>query len=292
MEALAASRLIAQGNSGKRRNVPRTIYNSSSMNLGLKDRVALVAASSQGIGRATAEAFAAEGCRIAMCARNQQTLQAAADEIRRQHNCEVLAEAFDVTDAAAVSRFVAAVAEKFGGVDICVTNAGGPPAKGFLSASLEEWQRALELNFLSTVYFAREVIPHMQRKRWGRIITLTSITTKQPVTDLVLSNAVRAAVVGLVKSLANEFGKDGILVNNVGPGFTATDRLKELATARSSASGKSEQEIFAGWAADAPLKRLGEPREVAETIVWLASERASYITGQTVLVDGGMYKGL
>jgi 3-oxoacyl-[acyl-carrier protein] reductase len=204
----------------------------------------------------------------------------------------VLAEAFDVTDAGVVSRFVAAVAEKFGSVDICVTNAGGPPAKGFLAASLEEWQRALEMNFLSTVYFAREVIPYMQRKRWGRIITLTSITTKQPVTDLVLSNAVRAAVVGLVKSLANEFGKDGILVNNVGPGFTATDRLKELATTRAAASGGSEREIFDGWAADAPLKRLGEPREVAETIVWLASERASYITGQTLLVDGGMYKGL
>jgi len=276
----------------KRSAGPRTVYNSSFMNLGLKDRVALVAASSQGIGRATAEAFAAEGCRVAMCARNQQTLQTAAAKIRKQYATEVFAEAFDVTDAAAVSRFVAAVAEKFGGVDICVTNAGGPPAKGFLAATLEEWQRALELNFLSTVYFAREVIPHMQRKRWGRILTLTSITTKQPVTDLVLSNAVRAAVVGLVKSLANEFGKDGILVNNVGPGFTATDRLKELATARASASGKSEQEIFDGWASDAPLKRLGEPREVAETIVWLASERASYITGQTVLVDGGMYKGL
>ena len=132
----------------------------------------------------------------------------------------------------------------------------------------------------------------MQRKRWGRILTLTSITTKQPVTDLVLSNAVRAAVVGLVKSLANEFGKDGILVNNVGPGFTATDRQKELAKARASSLGKTEQEISDGWAADAPLRRLGEPREVAETIVWLASERASYITGQTVLVDGGMYKGL
>jgi 3-oxoacyl-[acyl-carrier protein] reductase len=262
------------------------------MNLGLKDRVAIIAASSQGIGRATAEAFAAEGCRVAMCSRNQQTLQAAAEKIRKQYKADVLAQACDVTDAGAVSRFVAAVAEKFGSVDICVTNAGGPPAKGFLAATLEEWQRALELNFLSTVYFAREVIPHMQRKHWGRILTLTSITTKQPVADLVLSNAVRAAVVGLVKSLANEFGKDGILVNNVAPGFTATDRLKELAKARASASGKSEQEIFDGWAADAPLQRLGDPREVAETIVWLASERASYITGQTVLVDGGMYKGL
>lgn len=262
------------------------------MDLGLKNRVALVAASSQGIGLATAEAFAAEGCRLAMCARNPQTLEAAAGKIRKRHHAEVIAEACDVTNAAVVARFVATVAAKFGSVDICVTNAGGPPAKGFLAATLEDWQRALDANFLSTVYFAREVIPHMQRKHWGRIITITSITTKQPVADLVLSNAVRAAVVGLVKSLANEFGKDGILVNNVGPGYTATDRLKELAKVRSSASGKTEQEIFDAWAADAPLQRLGEPREVAETIVWLASDRASYVTGQTVLVDGGMYKGL
>lgn len=274
---------------------PRNIYNApihNAMDLGIKGRVAIVAASSQGIGLATAEAFAAEGCQVAMCARNRETLEAAAEKIRKQHLAEVVAEAFDVTNRAAVRRFVTTVGAKFGGVDICVTNAGGPPAKGFLSASLEDWQKAIDANFLSTVHFAREVIPLMQRKKWGRIITITSITTKQPVNDLVLSNAVRAAVVGLVKSLANEFGKDGILVNNVGPGFTATDRLKELAKARSAASGKSEQQLLETWAEDAPLKRLGEPRELAETIVWLASERASYITGQTVLVDGGMYKGL
>ncbi len=262
------------------------------MDLGLKNRVALVAASSQGLGLATAEAFATEGCRVAMCSRNPQTLEAAAAKIRKQHGAEVLAQPLDVADAAAVAHFVATVAAKFGAVDICVTNAGGPPAKGFLATTLDDWQRAIELNFLSTVYFAREVIPHMQRNHWGRIITITSITTKQPVADLVLSNAVRAAVVGLVKSLANEFGKDGILVNNVGPGFTATDRLKELAKARSLGTGKDEQEILEAWAADAPLKRLGDPRELAETIVWLASERASYVTGQTLLVDGGMYKGL
>ncbi len=262
------------------------------MDLGLQSRVALVAASSQGIGLATAEALAAEGCRIAMCARNQSSLTAAADKIKKRYNAEVLAEICDVTDAAAVEHFVAAVAGRFGGVDICVTNAGGPPAKGFLSTTPDDWRRAIEANFLSAVHFARQVIPHMQRKRWGRIITITSLTTKQPVADLVLSNAVRTAVVGLVKSLANEFGKDGILVNNVGPGFTATERLRELAKSRSVASGKTEQEIFDGWAADAPLKRLGEPREIADAIVWLASERASYVTGQTLLVDGGMYKGL
>ena len=272
--------------------VVASLYNPNFMDLGLKGRVAIVAASSQGIGRATAEGFAAEGCRVAMCARNRATLEQAADKIRAQYSTEVFAEALDVTDVDAVHRFVAQVATKFGKVDICVTNAGGPPAKGFLAATIEDWRKAVDLNFLSTMYFAREVIPHMQRQHWGRVITLTSISTKQPVADLVLSNAVRAAVVGLVKSLANEFGKDGILVNNVGPGYTATDRLKELAKSRSATQAKSEKEIFEAWAADTPLKRLGNPKEVADTIVWLASERASYVTGQTILVDGGLYKGL
>ena len=262
------------------------------METGLKGRVAIVAASSQGIGLSTAEAFATEGCRVAMCARNGQKLEAAAEKIRKQSRVDVFTQAFDVTETRAVHDFVEAVVQKFGSVDVCVTNAGGPPAKGFLAASTEEWRKAVDANFLSTVYFAREVIPHMQRQRWGRIITLTSISTKQPVPDLVLSNAVRAAVVGLVKSLSNEFGKDGITVNNVGPGYTATDRLKELARVRSAAQGKSEDEIFAAWANDAALKRVAEPREVADAIVWLASDRASYITGQTILVDGGAYKGL
>ena len=252
----------------------------------------MVAASSQGIGRATAEAFAAEGCRVAMCARNREALNTAAEKIRSQYQTEVLAEPFDVTDPTAVRDFVNAVVQKFGSADICVTNAGGPPAKGFLATTIEEWKRAVDLNFMSVVYFAHQVIPHMQKKKWGRILTITSVSTKQPVPDLVYSNAVRAAVVGLVKSLANEFGKDSILVNNVGPGYTATERLKELARSRAKASGKTEKEILEGFAADAPLKRLGDPRELADTIVWLASERASYITGQTILVDGGVYKGL
>src|SRR5262252_7463999 len=262
------------------------------MDLGIKGRVALVAASSQGIGLATAEAFAAEGCKVAMCARNIKTLHTAADRIRKQHSADVLAEAFDVTDATAVSRFVSEIATQFGSVDICVTNAGGPPAKGFMAASLEDWRKAIEANFLSTVYFAREVIPHMQRNKWGRIITITSITTKQPVTDLVLSNAVRAAVVGLVKSLSNEFGKDGILVNNVAPGYTATERLQELAGVRALAAGTSPEEIYRSWAAETPVGRLGQPGEIADLILWLASERAAYVTGQTVLADGGIYPGL
>ncbi len=262
------------------------------MDSGLKNRVAVVAASSQGIGRAAAEAFAAEGCKVAMCARNAERLHQAAEQIRKQHDAEVLASPLDVTDPAAVRTFVAETVATFGSVDICVTNAGGPPAKGFLAATLDDWRNAIDANFLSAVYFAREVIPHMQRKRWGRIITLTSITTKQPVPDLVLSNAVRAAAVGLVKSLANEFGKEGILVNNVGPGYTATDRLKELANTRATAYGKTTEEVLNGFSVDVPLKRLGDPKEIADVIVWLASDRASYVTGQTILVDGGAYKGL
>ena len=262
------------------------------METGLRDRVAIVAASSQGIGRAAAQAFAAEGCRLAMCARKRPALQQAAEKIQQQYNVPVLAEAFDVTDAGAVRDFVKSVVARFGSVDICVTNAGGPPAKGFLATSHDDWRQALDQNFLSTVYFAHEVIPHMQAKHWGRIITITSITTKQPVPDLVLSNAVRTAVVGLVKSLANEFGKDGILVNNVAPGYTATDRLKDLARSRSAATHQSEKDIYEGWGKDSALKRVGLPEEVADTIVWLASERASFVTGQTILVDGGAYKGL
>jgi 3-oxoacyl-[acyl-carrier protein] reductase len=270
----------------------RRAHSNFILETGLKNRVAIVAASSQGIGRATAEAFAAEGCRVAMCSRNREALNTAAEKIRSQYRTEVLAEPFDVTDHGAVRDFVNAVVQKFGSADICVTNAGGPPAKGFLATTIDEWKRAVDVNFMSVVYFAHQVIPHMQKKKWGRILTITSVSTKQPVPDLVYSNAVRAAVVGLVKSLANEFGKDGILVNNVGPGYTATDRLKELARSRAKASGKTENEVLDGFAADAPMKRLGDPRELADTIVWLASERASYITGQTILVDGGVYKGL
>ncbi len=262
------------------------------METGLRNRAVIVAASSTGMGRATAEAFAAEGARVAMCARNPETLEATAGEIRKKYQAEVFTRPLDVTDASAVHLFVEAVAKKFGRVDVCVANAGGPPAKNFLSLAPEEWQKAVELNFLSVVSFARAVIPYMQKNQWGRFLTITSVSVKQPIADLVLSNAVRASVVGLVKSLANEFGKDGILVNNVAPGYTATERLKELAGTRALAAGVGEKEIYERWAADVPVRRLGRPEEIADTIVWLASDRASYITGQTILVDGGIYKGL
>ena len=262
------------------------------METGLRDRVAIVAASSQGLGRAVAERLAAEGCHVALCARTAKTLEEVSAAIRQQHKVEVVPGVFDVTDTAAVQHFVSAVAAKFGRIDICVTNAGGPPAKNFLSASMDDWRRAVELNLLSTVAFCQAVIPHMQRQHWGRIITITSVSVKQPIADLILSNSVRSAVVGLVKSLSNEFGKDGILVNNVGPGYTATERLKSLAATRALAAGVSAEEMMGRFAATTALQRIGEPREFADAVVFLASERASYITGQTLLVDGGAYKGL
>lgn len=262
------------------------------MDLGLRNRSVIVAASSEGIARAAAEKFAAEGARLAMCSRDGEKLGKAVDEIRARCAVDVIAEPVDVTDEAAVQRFVEHVGETFGGVDVCVTNAGGPPAKMFLETTTEEWQRAAEMNLMSIVHMARAVIPYMQRKKWGRIVTITSVSVRQPVGDLVYSNAVRAGVLGLVKSLSNEFGKDGITVNNVAPGYTATARLIELVAKRAGALGVSEKEYFEQLGADAPLKRVGQPEEVADAIVWLASERASYITGQTLLVDGGLYKGL
>jgi 3-oxoacyl-[acyl-carrier protein] reductase len=262
------------------------------MDLGLKGRGVIVAASSQGIGLATAEAFAREGAQVAMCARNESTLRQAAEKIRSETGAEVFAEALDVTDGARVQPFVDAAAKRFGRIDVCVANAGGPPAKNFLSISPDEWRKAVDLNFLSVVHLAKAVIPYMQRHRWGRIVTITSVSVKQPVPELIMSNAVRAAVVGLVKSLSNEFGKDGILVNNVAPGYTATERLQELAGVRALAAGTSPDEIYQQWTAEIPLRRLGHPKDIADVILWLASERAAYVTGQTVLADGGIYRGL
>lgn len=262
------------------------------MDLGLKGRGVIVAASSQGIGRATAELFAREGAQVAMCARTEAPLRAAAEQIRAATGAEIYAEPVDVTDSAAVQRFAENVAKHFGRIDVCVTNAGGPPAKNFLSIQSDEWRKAIDMNFMSIVHLAKAVIPYMQRHRWGRIITITSVSVRQPISELIMSNSVRAGVMGLVKSLSNEFGKDGILVNNVGPGYTATERLQELSSVRALASGTTVESIYDQWAAETPVRRLGQPNEIADAIVWLASERASYITGQTLLVDGGIYRGL
>lgn len=259
---------------------------------GLKGRVAIVAASSQGIGRAAALGFAAEGADVALCARNPGALEAVAEEIRHTYGVKVYTDAFDVADDARVRRFVTDARKLFGRIDICVTNAGGPPAKPFAETTMEEWDRAFELNLRSIVSFAHAALPFMQERSWGRLIAITSITVKQPVPELVLSNAIRSGVPGLVRSLATQYGPSNITVNNVGPGYTATERVRELAEAGAKSKGGTAEEYEAGITKDIPLRRYARPDEVADAIVWLASERASYITGQTILVDGGAYRGI
>lgn len=262
------------------------------METGLKGRVALISGASQGLGRATATAFAAEGAHLALCARNITALEQLAGDLRKRFGVDVHYESCDVHNRSAVEEFVRKSHEIFGRIDVCVTNAGGPPARHFLDTTQAEWEDAFALNLRSAVDFARTVIPHMEKQRWGRIITISSVTVKQPQPQLVLSNTIRAGIMGLVRSLANEFGKGGITANNVAPGYTATARLLELVERRAAATGKSNEEIEQAWIDQIPLGRLGKPEEIADAVVWLASERASFVTGQTILVDGGMYQGL
>jgi 3-oxoacyl-[acyl-carrier protein] reductase len=243
------------------------------MDLGLKDRVAIVAASSQGLGKAVALGLAAEGAKLALCARG-------ADELHRtaaQVPTEVLAETVDVTDESQVQKFVDQALHKFGRIDICVTNCGGPPAKKFPETSTADWRTAVDLSFMSTLYFARAVLPHMRERQWGRFLTISSVSVLQPVDGLILSTAVRSAVRGLVKALSNEYAPYNVLVNNVCPGYTATERLKELKM---------------DFGSQIPLGRVATPEEFANLVVFLASERASYITGVSIPIDGGWAKAL
>ncbi len=262
------------------------------MDLGLAGRVAIVAAASRGLGRATAEELAREGAQVAICARTAKELAATAAAIEKQTGRTVFWQALNVAESPAVERFIEDVDRQFGRIDICVTNAGGPPAKQFLEISLDEWRAAADQMLLSAIYFARGVLPRMQRQRWGRLITITSITVKRPLENLMLSNSIRAAVAGLAKTLANEFGPFGITVNNVCPGHTLTQRVEELAAIQGRARGLSREQMIEKWAAEVPLRRLGRPEEFAAVVAFLASERASYINGASIAIDGGRVEGL
>ncbi len=262
------------------------------MNLGIKDRVAIVAASSKGLGKATALGLAEEGVKLTICSRDKDTLLKTAEEIRSQTNVDVLAVTCDVSKTDEVKNVVNETINKYDRVDILVNNAGGPPLGAFLDFSLEDWQKAIELNLFSAITFSNEVIPHMKENKWGRIINITSYAVKQPVNGLMLSNTVRAGIVGLAKTLSNEFGSDNILVNNICPGRIFTDRITFLANERAKSEGKSFDQVISDMGSDVPLGRTGKPQELASLAVFLASERASYITGTTIQVDGGLTKGL
>ena len=262
------------------------------MDLGIKDRVAIVAASSKGLGKATAIELAKEGSHLTICARDKEVLEKTADEIRSETGVEVLPISADVSKTDEIKKVVAETLNKYSKVDILINNAGGPPTGGFLDFSLDEWQKAVELNLFSAITFSNEVIPYMQKNKWGRIVNITSYAVKQPVEGLLLSNTVRAGIIGLAKSLSNEFGKDNILVNNICPGRIYTDRIIFLANDRAQKEGKSFDEVIEHMGVDVPVGRIGKPEELAALAVFLASERASYITGTSIQVDGGLTKSL
>jgi len=262
------------------------------MDLGLKNRVALVAAASRGLGRAVAEELATEGASLIICSRKTETIERVADEIKDSADVEVLGIAADVSKPGDVARVVNAGIERFGRIDILVTNAGGPPAGQFESFTLEQWESATRLLLHSAVEFARHVLPGMKERRWGRILNITSIAVKQPVDNLILSNSLRAAVTGFARTLANEVAGFGVTVNNLMPGYTRTERVEELARMMSEKQGITPAEFVARWEQEIPMRRIGEPREFAALAAFLVSERASYITGTSIPVDGGWIKAL
>jgi 3-oxoacyl-[acyl-carrier protein] reductase len=257
------------------------------MDLGLAGKVALVAASSRGLGRAVAEELAREGASLVLCARGEDGLQKTAEQIRANSGVRVEAVAADLGTADGVTRVVETAMRAFGRVDVLVTNSGGPPAGPFENHSAEAWQEAVRQNLYSVVELTRAVLPGMKERRWGRIVNVTSIAVKQPVDNLILSNSVRAAVTGFARTLANEVATFGITVNNVMPGYTLTQRVDELATKNAALKGTSVEAERAVWERQIPMGRLGEPREFAAMVAFLASERASYTTGASIAVDGG-----
>ncbi|MDT8367625.1 MAG: SDR family oxidoreductase [Longimicrobiales bacterium] len=262
------------------------------MDFGLEGRVALVAAASRGLGRAIADELAAEGCDLVICARSEGPLEAARAAIEEASGRRVVARPTDVAVAAEVHALVDFALDTFGGVDVLVTNGGGPPPGGLDAHDLDAWRAGSAVTLESVIGLVKGVLPGMRERGWGRILNVTSIAVKQPVEGLLLSNALRAAVTGFARTLANEVAAEGITVNNLMPGYTRTERLDELADHIAATKGGSPADAFDAWAAQVPMGRVGEPREFAALAAFLASERARYITGQSIAVDGGWIRSL
>ena len=256
------------------------------MDMGIRGKAALVTAASKGMGKATAMGLAAEGARVLMCARTEADIKAAADEVRAKTGAEVIGMVADVTKKEDVERLVKRAEEAFGGVDILVANAGGPPRGDLDQMTDEQWYGAFETTVLFVVRLIRGVVPSMKKKKWGRILTIQSVSVKQPVPGLLLSNAVRPGTAGLVKTLSEELGKHNITINVVCPGKILTDRL--LGGVKQ--SGLSRDDFVTQAGQDVPLGRVGTAEEFANVMVFLASERASYVTGTAIQVDGGLIR--
>lgn len=262
------------------------------MDLGLEGKAAVVLASSQGIGRATARTLAREGCKVAMCARGAAALEAAAQEIRAATGATILARPLDVEKRAPMREFVRHVVKEFGTIHVLVTNGGGPPSGKPLDFSDDQWDDAVNSTLMVAVNWTREVAPILVAQKWGRIVHLTSTSVKQPIDGLILSNTMRVGVVGFAKTMSRELAPHNVLVNVVCPGFTDTERLKALTRARAQEARTPPEEIARRMTAEIPLGRIAEPEEIADVVAFLASERASFLTGATIQVDGGATRGL
>lgn len=262
------------------------------MDLGLEGKVAAVGGASTGLGKAVAWALAREGARLAICARGAEQLERTRIAIQRASDREVLAFAADLATETGPNEFVEATAKHFGRLDVLVCNAGGPPPTILANTAPDAWQEALELSLLSTIRLVQAAIPYMRREQWGRVICLTSVSVKSPLPGMILSNTARPGVLGFAKTVATEFAHDGITVNVVCPGYMATDRVTELAEERAKGSDRSADDVMAEIVADIPAGRMGDPKELGDLVAFLASERAAYITGTAIQIDGGYVQGL
>jgi 3-oxoacyl-[acyl-carrier protein] reductase len=262
------------------------------MDTGIKDRAALVTASSKGLGKAIALELSREGAKVAICARNKDNLLKAREEIMAETGGVVKAYAADVTKKTEVSKMIEELISEFGTIDILVCNAGGPPAGMWDEFTPGDYRDAVELNLMSTINLCYEVIPLMKKQRWGRIITMTSVAAKQPIDNLILSNTARAGVLGFTKSLSNQLGRYGITANSVCPGYIKTQRVENLAKSFAQKNKSSTEDFYKNIEQSIPIGRLGKPEEIAQAVAFLVSEGAGFMTGVALQIDGGFIKGI
>ncbi|MCB9058098.1 MAG: SDR family oxidoreductase [Calditrichae bacterium] len=261
------------------------------MDLGIKNKVAVVFAASKGLGKAAALALANEGCRVAICSRDSENLKKAESAITQATAAQTFTQVVDVSDKDQITEFINNVAAKWGSVDILVNNAGGPPVASFEQSKDDEWLKWYEITFMSVVRAVKASIPYMKKNKWGRIINITSSSVKSPVENLIYSNSIRMAVVGLAKSLSIELGPYGINVHNVAPGYHMTDGLERIIIKKVEA-GQKREDVLKAWTDNIPVRRIGEPQDLAAMITFLASDLAGYLTGTTIPVEGGNYRGV
>lgn len=262
------------------------------MDLGLRDKVAIVAASTKGLGKATAISLASEGANVVINGRHKQNIHDAVDEIRNKTGKTPLAVQGDLTQPEDIDRLFDDVTKRFGTVHILVSNAGGPPAGGFNDFNDEQWLKAVDLSLMSAVRLIRKAAPIMQKQKWGRIVNVSSVTVKQPADNLLLSNSIRAAVIGLTKTISRDFSRDNVLINNIAPYYVATRRIDYLMEETAAKKGITKEEALQNIVKEIPMGRLGTPEEFGNFVAFLCSEKNSYVTGATIQFDGGAYRGM